>query len=56
VFVTEKLTDRGAFPVCGVAEMVTAGGGGKTVIAMESEVDPPMPVAVSFALYVPNAV
>jgi hypothetical protein len=53
-----NFTDNGAVPVVCDAEIVTSGGfaGTVTEIAILLEFDPPGPVAVTAAVYVPTEV
>jgi hypothetical protein len=53
-----NFTDNGAVPVLCDAEIVTSGGfrGEVTEIAILLEFDPPGPVAVRVAVYVPSEV
>jgi uncharacterized protein (DUF58 family) len=59
VEVSVKLTGSGAVPVVGDAVKEATGAGvaaGSTVMVAVAEVEPPLFVAVSFAVYVPAAV
>jgi hypothetical protein len=52
-----KPTNRGILPLVCDAEIVTIGGwAGETIIGRLAEFDPPGPVAVTVAVYVPAEV